>query len=72
MGFYIVMLLIIFGAVYFSEGLQPKNQGAYNESTFMSDLKNSPQTISFVDIYQNEEVPTGEVVVTFTDNIAPV
>ena len=68
MGFYIVMLLIIFGAVYFSEGLQPKNQGAYNESTFMSDLKNSPQTISFVDIYQNEEVPTGEVVVTFTDN----
>ena len=68
MGFYIVMLLIIFGAVYFSEGLQPKNQGVYNESTFMSDLKNSPQIISFVDIYQNEEVPTGEVVVTFTDN----
>ncbi len=68
MGFYVVMLLIIFGAVYFSEGVQTKNQSTYNESTFVSDLKNSPETISFVDIYQNEEVPTGEVVVTFTDN----
>ncbi len=68
MGFYIVILLIIFGALYFSEGIQPQKQSTYNESTFIADLKNSPETISFVDIYQNEEVPTGEVVVTFTDN----
>ncbi len=68
MGFYLVMLLIIFGAVYFSEGMQPTGQTAYNESTFISDLEQNQQNISFIDIYQNEEVPTGEVIVTFKDN----
>ena len=68
MGFYLVMLLIIFGAVYFSEGMQPKGQTAYNESAFVSDLAAGKENISYIDIYQNEEVPTGEVVITFKDN----
>ncbi len=68
MGFYLVMLLIIFGAVYFSEGMQTTQQTAYNESTFITDLENKRDNISYIDIYQNEEVPTGEVVVTFKDN----
>ena len=68
MGFYLVMLLIIFGAVYFSEGTKPAQKTAYNESAFISDLALNRENISYIDIYQNEEVPTGEVVVTFKDN----
>ena len=68
MGFYIVMLLIIFGALYLSEGVQPEQKTVYNESAFVTDLIENKENISFIDIYQNEEVPTGEVVVTFKDN----
>ena len=68
MGFYLVMLLIIFGAVYFSEGMESTGQTAYNESAFVSDLAAGKENISYIDIYQNEEVPTGEVIVTFKDN----
>ena len=62
------MLLIIFGAVYFSEGMESTGQTAYNESAFVSDLTADGANISYIDIYQNEEVPTGEVIVTFKDN----
>lgn len=65
LGFYFVILLIIFAAIYFSDGLQMTNGERYNYSDFMKELDKNADTIESIAIYQNEEVPTGEVVVLY-------
>jgi len=65
-GFYIVLLIIIFFITMFSNSINNNEAESYNKAKFLEDIQNG--TIKSVDIYQNQEVPTGEVRVTFTDN----
>lgn len=65
-GFYIIILLIVVVTLYFSNSIGSKDPDAYTYAQFMNDIDNG--NIKTINIYQNEEVPTGEVTVTTTDN----
>lgn len=65
-GFYIIILLIVVVTLYVSNSIDIKDPDAYTYAQFMNDIDNG--LIKTIDIYQNEEVPTGEVTVTTTDN----
>ena len=58
-GFYILILAIIFAAVYASGMFSQSSGSNYNLSTFIEDIRDS--NVESVKILQNEEVPTGEV-----------
>ena len=62
-GFYLVLLLVIFAITIFSNNLKTDEVDNYNKSQFLEDIQGD--SIAGIDIYQNEEVPTGEVEVTF-------
>ncbi len=62
-GFYLIILAIVIMTVYVSDNFDTGNKNAYSDSDFTKDLKEG--RIESIDIYQNEEVPTGEVKVTF-------
>lgn len=61
-GWYIVILLIVIGAYYFSTNMDFKDSNAYTYSQFVKDLDG--KQIASIDIYPNQEVPTGHVTVT--------
>ncbi|MFW5631071.1 MAG: ATP-dependent zinc metalloprotease FtsH [Acetivibrio ethanolgignens] len=65
LGFYFVVLLIIFVAIYFSNSLQRANTERYNYSDFIHELNKNGAAIGSIVIYQNQEAPTGEVVVKY-------
>ncbi len=65
-GWYIIILLIAVVAVYLSNSINFKDSVTYNYAQFMKDVND--KKISEVNLYPNEEVPTGEVTVTTTDN----
>lgn len=65
LGWYVIFLAVIIAALYFSGNTSPKSQNSYTYMAFLTDLAERKDTITNVEIYQNEEVPTGEVVVTF-------
>lgn len=65
LGWYVIFLAVIIAALYFSGNTSPKSQNSYTYMAFLTDLAERKDTITDVEIYQNEEVPTGEVVVTF-------
>ena len=58
-GFYIIILAIIFIAVYASSTINQNSDSSYNVASFKDDVQAG--NITSVDIYQNEETPTGEV-----------
>lgn len=58
-GFYILILAIIFVAVYVSGVFNQTSQNNYNIATFKEDVEKS--NVVSVEVLQNEEVPTGEV-----------
>ena len=58
-GFYIVILAIILLTVYLSDGMKTSSSANYEYSDYLADLEAG--NIRSVEIYQNEEVPTGEV-----------
>lgn len=64
-GFYVVLLLIIFAATMLSSRFDADQVENYTKAQFLIDLEGN--SIKSIDIYQNEEVPTGEVKVTFND-----
>ncbi len=64
-GFYLLIMLIIAAAVYFSGALNDSGKSSYNIVDFERDLKNE-QIIS-VTILPNEEVPTGRVSLQMQD-----
>lgn len=65
-GWYIIILLIVVVAYYLSSNFDLKDTNEYSYSQFVKDLNEN--TIKSVDIYQNQEVPTGEITVTTKDN----
>ncbi len=64
-GWYIIILLIVIVTFYISNNIELNDQDKYSPSQFASDIKNNQ--VKSVDIYPNEETPTGEVVVTKQD-----
>jgi len=64
-GFYLVILAIIFATVFLSDNFDNYNQNTYNYLRFVNDVNDGK--VSYVDIYPNEEVYTGEVKVRFSD-----
>ncbi|MDD7402549.1 MAG: ATP-dependent zinc metalloprotease FtsH [Butyribacter sp.] len=65
-GFYILILAIIFVAVYASGSFTQSSDSNYNLSTFKEDVEKS--NVVSVKILQNEEVPTGEVTAVLKDD----
>ena len=58
-GFYVLILAIIFMAVYVSGAFRQGSDNSYNIYQFEKDLGNG--TVQSVEVFPNEEVPTGEV-----------
>lgn len=58
-GFYILILGIIFFAVYISGALDNNSTSSYNINTFKSDLEDG--RVESVEILPNQETPTGEI-----------
>lgn len=58
-GFYVIILAIIFIAVYASGALSQSSSGSYNINTFKQDLLEGK--VTSVDILPNQETPTGEI-----------
>ncbi len=65
-GFYILILIIIFTAVYFSGVLDEGSESDYNIVSFEQEVKEGK--IASVEVRPNEEVPTGEISVVYKDN----
>ncbi len=61
-GWYIIILLIVMATFYISNNIELSDRDEYSKTQFMKDIEN--EQIKAVDIYPNEEVPTGEVTVT--------
>lgn len=66
LGFYAIILAIIVMAMLLSDSLNKVSTDSYSLSQFTADLNN--KTINTIDVYMNEEVPTGQVRVTFKDS----
>jgi ATP-dependent metalloprotease FtsH len=65
-GWYIIILLIVIATLYASKTFDFKDSGEYSRDQFMKDVKDE-QVVS-VNIYQNQEVPTGQVTVALKNN----
>ena len=61
--FYVIAIILIFVALYFSEGLKNMQGKSYGTSNLIADVKEG--TVESVYIEQNNEVPTGQVTVYF-------
>jgi len=64
-GFYLLILAIIIATVFLSDNFDNYSQNSYNYLRFVKDVEDG--RVSYVDIYPNEEVYTGEVKVRFKD-----
>ncbi len=60
-GFYILVLAVIFVAVYFSGNIERNSGDSYSISSLKNDA--AKNNITSVSIDQNQEIPTGEVTV---------
>ena len=67
-GFYVLILAIIFMAVYVSGAFRQGSDNSYNIYQFEKDLGNG--TVQSVEVFPNEEVPTGEVKVVLNSKKA--
>lgn len=65
-GFYILILAIIFLAVYVSGAFNQTSNSNYNMASFREDVEDGK--VTSVEILPNEEVPTGEIHVLLSDN----
>lgn len=64
-GFYFIILLIIMAAVYLSESFSGNSNENYSYTNYLDDLGTGKA--KQVEVFQNEEAPTGRVRVTLTD-----
>ena len=60
-GFYLLVLAVIFCAVYFSGNIEGSSSDSYSIANLKKDLGNG--NVTSASISQNQEIPTGEVVV---------
>ena len=67
-GFYIIILAIIFIAVYASGVLSNSSAGSYNINSFIADLEDGK--VQSVEILPNQETPTGEISIVLTGGTA--
>ncbi|MEG2440664.1 MAG: ATP-dependent zinc metalloprotease FtsH [Acetivibrio sp.] len=65
LGFYFLILAIIIAAMYFSGNTSATSRSGYNHASFLKDIQENAANITKIQIYPNEEVPTGEVVITY-------
>ena len=65
-GFYILILAIIFLAVYVSGAFDGNSDNNYNMASFREEVAEGK--IASVEILPNEEVPTGKVQIVYKDN----
>ncbi len=65
LGTYLIILALIIIAMLVSDNLYDLRHDSYNYDYFVKDLKDGK--VSEVEVYMNEEVPTGEITVTFRD-----
>ncbi len=68
LGFYLIIFMIILGALYLSQNIGGRGGETYNLTAFKQHLEE--EKIESVDIYQKEEVPAGEVDVVLKDKTA--
>jgi ATP-dependent metalloprotease FtsH len=66
LGFYAIIILIIMASVYFSLGIESTGAEHYTSAQLLKDIKDSK--VESVDVYPNEEVPTGKIKVKFKDD----
>ena len=64
-GWYIIILLIVIATLYASKIFDFKDSAKYNYAMFTEDFENNQ--IEMIDIYQNQDVPTGQITVTMKD-----
>lgn len=62
-GFYAIILLIVVITIYVSNNFTYSNSDAYSKKQFVEDL--DQERVEYIHIYQNEEVPSGKIRVTF-------
>ena len=60
-GFYLLVLAVIFCAVFFSGNIESSSSDSYSIANLKKDLGNG--NVTSASISQNQEIPTGEVVV---------
>jgi cell division protease FtsH len=64
-GWYIIILLIVVITLYLSNSIELTDPDAYSYAQFVDDIEKD--LVKSIEIFQNEEVPTGEVTVVFAD-----
>lgn len=64
-GWYIIILLIVIATFFISNNIELSNQDEYSKTQFVNDIENNQ--VKSIDIYPNEEVPTGDVTVVLKD-----
>ena len=65
-GFYIIILLIVIATVYLSQSFEFSNTDEYSSTQFVDDIDKG--NVKSIEINQNQEVPTGSVTVTLTND----
>lgn len=66
-GYLAVIFAIFIFAVIFNNSLRDSRKVDYNQNAFMKDIAENAGYITEIDIYQNKEIPSGEVVVKFNN-----
>ena len=64
-GFYLIILAIIIMTLYVSDNFNTSNKDEYSEAQLIEDIK--ADRVQSVEIYQNQEVPTGEIKISLVD-----
>lgn len=65
-GFYAIAILIFMAAIWLMELFPNGSNDGYNRQSFEQDIAKAQNKIKSIDIYQNQETPSGKVKVTYT------
>lgn len=65
-GFYAIAIVILVVAYWLSGNFSSSTSNSYNYYDFKNDIASNASNIKSIDIYQNEETPSGSVKVTYT------
>ena len=65
-GFFVIIVAVILVAVFANDLISSNNQETYSYSDFKKEVKENK--IAAVTIRQNQEIPTGQIVVTTSDS----